>query len=56
MIEFRLYSSPTTGEYRTDYWCDDITVTAPDHATIIFPQGATAVESATWSQVKALYR
>ena len=36
VIEFRLYSSPTTGEYRTDYWADLVTVTAPDHATIHF--------------------
>lgn len=57
VIEFRLYSSPTTStEYRTDYWGDDITVTAPDHATIIFPEPVSAVESATWSAVKALYR
>lgn len=36
VIELRLYSSPTTGDYRTDYWADLVTVTAPDTATIHF--------------------
>ena len=37
VIEMRLYSSPSTGEFRTDYWADLVTVTAPDYATICFP-------------------
>lgn len=37
VVQLRLYSSPTTGDYRTDYWGDLITVTT-DSATanIIF--------------------
>ena len=32
VIELRLYSSPTTGDYRTDYWADLVEVTT-DSAT-----------------------
>lgn len=41
VIEMRLYSSPTTGEYRTDYWADDVCVTIPDYATVYFPEPST---------------
>jgi len=36
VVEARLYSTPSTGENRTDYFIDDVSVTAPDGATIIF--------------------
>lgn len=37
IVEYRLYSTPSTDPNgSTDYWCDDITVTAPDGATIHF--------------------
>ncbi|MCK4343280.1 MAG: PEP-CTERM sorting domain-containing protein [Phycisphaerae bacterium] len=42
VIEARLYSTPSTGEYRTDYFIDDLTVTAPDSATItVAPEPAS---------------
>lgn len=56
VIEARLYSTPSTGEYRTDFWIDYICVAAPEHATVIFPETATPIEDATWTRVKALYR
>jgi hypothetical protein len=37
VIEARLYSTPSTGENSTTYWVDDVSVTAPDHATISVP-------------------
>jgi len=44
MIEVRLYSSPSTGDARSDYFIDDVTVTAPDHATITFaPEPASLI-------------
>ena len=36
VIEARLYSTPASGTYRTDYFIDDISVTAPPHATVTF--------------------
>jgi len=37
VIEARLYSSPSTDDtLRTDYWIDDVMVSAPDTATIRF--------------------
>jgi hypothetical protein len=36
VIEARLYSAPSTGEYRTDYFIDDVSVTAPDTAMVTF--------------------
>jgi hypothetical protein len=37
VIEARLYSTPSTSDPdHTDFWIDDITVTAPDTATIVF--------------------
>ncbi|MCK4547370.1 MAG: hypothetical protein KAW17_08000 [Candidatus Eisenbacteria sp.] len=51
VVEARTYSNP--GD---TIWVDDITVTAPDGATIHFPPaGPTAVESVSWSNVKALF-
>ena len=56
-IQGRLYSTPSTSDPdHTDFWADDITVTAPDHATIIFPHEEVPVEDSTWGKVKALYR
>lgn len=56
-IQVRLYSSPSTNSPdHTDYWIDDVTVTAPVNATIHFPQGPVSVESATWAGIKSLYR
>ncbi len=52
MIEFRMYSA-AAGD---GYWCDDVSVTAPDHATIWFPnQNPVAQETATWGGVKSLF-
>jgi len=37
VIEARLYSSPSTDDtLRTDYWIDDVMVSAPDYASIQF--------------------
>ncbi len=57
VVEGRLYSTPSTMDPdHTDYWCDDITVTAPDHAVIHFPEGSSPVEVESWTNIKALYR
>lgn len=37
VIEARLYSTPLNGDYSTDFFIDDLTVTAPASATIIVP-------------------
>ncbi len=37
VIEVRLYSSPATGDYSTDYYIDDLSVTVPDTAMVTFP-------------------
>lgn len=56
-ISARLYSTPSTLDpARTDFWIDSVCVEAPDHATIIFPGDYSAVEDATWTSIKALYR
>jgi len=56
MVEGRLYSTPATMDPdHTDYWCDYVCVTAPDHAVVIF-QLASPVEDASWANIKALYR
>ncbi len=53
MIEFRMYSSAGA----VDYWCDDVTVTAPDHARIWFPnQNPVPNATESWGGVKALFR
>ncbi|MDP6418241.1 MAG: hypothetical protein QF492_06835 [Candidatus Krumholzibacteria bacterium] len=50
VIHVRTYSS--AGD---TVWVDDITVDAPDHATVILPEGDTATENATWSSLKAIF-
>ncbi len=56
-IKARLYSTPSTSDPdHTDYWIDDVTVTAPDHAVIHFPPPASPVEVESWTTIKALYR
>lgn len=49
VIEARIYSNP--GDF---VWIDDMTVTAPDHATIYTP-GNLALESSTWADIKAAF-
>jgi len=57
IIEARMYSTPSTSDPdHTDYWIDDLTVTAPDHAVITFPTPASPVEESTWGTIKAMYR
>ena len=58
IVEARLYSTPTTCDScRTDYWIDLVTVTAPDHCLVTFPDGGpSATEGETWGGIKALYR
>jgi len=49
-IAVRTYSSGgDTG------WVDDIYVNAPDHATVILPEGSVATGASSWSNLKALY-
>jgi hypothetical protein len=48
VIEVRLYSTPSDGDYSTDYWIDDVQVIAPDAATVTFPAGTTAVRMASF--------
>ncbi len=53
VLEFRMYSATDA----VDYWVDDVTVTAPDYAQIIFPNmNPVADEATTWGQVKELFR
>jgi hypothetical protein len=53
MVEFRMYS----GAGAFTYWCDDVTVTAPDHARIWFPnQNPVPNEDSNWGGVKSLFR
>jgi len=55
-IEFRLYS-PTEDPPSGPFYCDDVTVTAPDHALIFFPdEDPVATEFSSFGSVKALYR
>lgn len=49
VIEARVYSNP--GDI---VWVDDMTVTAPTGATIIFP-GGLALQNATWGNIKAMF-
>lgn len=56
-IEVRMYSTPPTATpQHTDFFIDYVCVEVPDHATVIFPQGQSPVESSTWTTIKALYR
>lgn len=53
MIEFRMYSAAGA----VDYWCDDVTITAPEHARIWFPnQNPVPNEVESWGCVKSLFR
>jgi hypothetical protein len=57
VIQGRLYSTPSTSDPdHTDFWADDITVTAPMTATIHFPEAGVPVEDSSWGNIKALYR
>lgn len=49
VIECRTYSS--AGDY---VWIDDMTIVAPDHATIYLP-GYLALENSTWADIKAAF-
>lgn len=56
-VTVRLYSTPSTMDPdHTDYWVDDLTVTAPAGAVITFPEPVSPVEESTWGGIKALYR
>ncbi|NOQ23458.1 MAG: hypothetical protein GQ565_12535 [Candidatus Aegiribacteria sp.] len=49
VIECRTYSS--AGDI---VWIDDMTIIAPDHATIYIP-GTVAIENSTWADIKASF-
>ncbi|MCK4506143.1 MAG: hypothetical protein KAW14_11035 [Candidatus Aegiribacteria sp.] len=49
VIEARIYSNP--GDI---VWIDDMTITAPDGATIYTP-GPVSLESSTWADIKAAF-
>ncbi len=51
MIQGRIYSS---AEFDT-IWIDDLTITAPDGATILFPNDPVALERETWGAIKAAF-
>ncbi len=51
IIEGRIYSST---EYDT-LWFDDLTVIAPDGATILFPGDITSLERNTWGAIKTSF-
>lgn len=46
-----IYSS---AEFDT-IWIDDLTITAPDGATILFPNDPVALERETWGAIKAAF-
>ncbi len=53
-VEFRLYSAEGL---QGPYYCDDVTVTAPDHAQIFFANDEpVGTEYSSFGGVKALYR
>jgi hypothetical protein len=59
IIEARLYSSPATGEFRTDFFLDLLNVGAPATATIVLPESPTGCQPAketSWGSIKSLYR
>jgi hypothetical protein len=56
VIEARLYSSPATSADSTDYWIDDMCVTAPATAVIHFPEPISPVEDTSWGRIKSMYR
>ena len=51
VIEIRTYSNP--GDV---VWVDDMTVAAPNHATIIVPEAVSPVHETSWSTIKEFYR
>lgn len=51
MIEARIYSA---AEFDT-IWIDDLTITAPDGATILFPNIPVALVRQTWADIKASF-
>lgn len=51
MIEARIYSS---NEFDT-IWIDEMTVTAPDGATIVWPNIPVALERQTWGSIKTVF-
>jgi len=55
VIEARPYESTSATEIHY-CWLDNLVVTAPDGATIHLVSGTVATESASWGDVKALYR
>ena len=57
VVECRLYSSPSTCDScSTQYWIDDVSATAPTHASITLPCAqSTPVEPSTWSAIKQQY-
>jgi hypothetical protein len=56
-IQARLYSTPSTSNPdHTDFWIDAVTVVAPAHCVVHFPEGGTPVENESWTNIKALYR
>ncbi len=50
VIEVRTYSNP--GDI---VWIDDLTVNAPDGATIIVPEDYVALTRSTWGEIKASF-
>lgn len=53
-VEYRLYSAI---DAQGPYYCDDVTVTAPDQALIFFPNmDPVGTEYSSFGGVKALYR
>ena len=50
VIEARVYSNP--GDI---VWIDDLTVTAPDGATIIVPDDFVSLNRSTWAGIKAAF-
>ncbi len=57
VVECRLYSTPSTLDPAyTQYWIDDVEVTAPDYASITLPCAtSTPVQESSWGAIKALY-
>lgn len=54
VIQARLYGADPSVD---EYWIDDVTVTAPDHCQIFFPnQDPVGTEFSSFGGVKALYR
>jgi len=56
VIQLRMYSG-ADGSGENTYWVDDVTITAPDHCQIFFPnQEPVGTEYSSFGGVKALYR